>query len=437
MTAQSVDAYLLFGRLAVKFGLLAPDALRQVVEKQVQLAAQKKKFTIGEVAVRLKLMTDEQRKQILQGQAAAPVKQEGSYFGYLSLVNGFVKQKQLALALKKQEEAGPDHDKLGDIFKADKLMTEGQVQAILAAQARIRKRVASATSTAIPKPGSAAAAAAGGKAAEALARLAQFEKQFGGMVEVSLDLEEEEAVAEAEPATASAAAAGGNAAGGVLPLPPPPKGIYSTLASGELEVVWGGTPEDAEEDVRFADPAPADGAINLDADDDSGFGNWGADADVEVEVGVGGSSSATRPKGKKATDDLPALNIDVDDVQVEIGGAPSPATSDLPQIDAPVGGGTNRRPAPAAKATERIEAPGKKPATKDVRIETPGTSKLPARPVEGLVSASEGDRFKGRRKEQPAAVEQAVKPNYQMIILVAAVGVMIMAYILSSMLLAK
>ena len=420
MSAQSVDAYLLFGRLAVKFGLLAPDALRQVVEKQVQLGAQDKKFTIGEVAVRLNLMKDEDRKKILQSQGSSPVKQEGSYFGYLALVNGFVKQKQLALALKKQEESGADRELLGDIFKNDKLMSDGQVAAILAAQARIRKRIASQTSTSTPKEDSAAAAAAagGGKAAEALARLAQFEKQFGGMVEVSL-MEEEAAAAAAEPIEAAPAAPGG---GGLLP--PPPKGIYSTLASGELDVVWGEqAPLSQEDEARFAEPAPADdNALVLNADEDSGFGSWGNDEDVQVEVAVAG---APRPANDNA------INIDDDeDVEVSVG-----VGGDLPSIDAPLKGATTTRPAPGASGLG-APSPAGKTESSPIVIENPARSKSRQLKIEGLVTAGEGERFKGRRAEQPTVTAVRKKSNLGFYLFIGAVAAIGVAYLLSMMLLA-
>lgn len=186
MSAQSVDAYLIFGRLAVKFKLMAPDQLKTVVDAQNHLQTMGKAVVFGDICVQRGLLTAEQRDKILQAQATAPIKREGSYFGYLALVNGFLDQKKLALVLKEQGEikakSGGTCPKIGEILVTKRLMTPGQVQAILGAQRRLRERLARAKAKAA-KPDT----PSGSRAAEALARMAQLEQQMGGTLEVQIE----------------------------------------------------------------------------------------------------------------------------------------------------------------------------------------------------------------------------------------------------------
>jgi hypothetical protein len=227
----SVDAYLIFGRLAVRMKYMTPDDLREVVDIQAELAeddaAPSVKF--GELCVQKGYLTTQQRNEIVAAQQAGNVKREGTYFGYIALVNGFITKRQLSTALERQEAAqktaAGKAPRLGEIFKISQLLADPQIEAILIAQERLRARLVDTEDSRATMQ----MLAPTDRAAAALAKLADFEAQFGGAVEVVVDGEEEQDPDDDE--------------GGLLPLPP--SEITRNFSRDDIDITFGDDPAEA------------------------------------------------------------------------------------------------------------------------------------------------------------------------------------------------
>jgi len=377
MSARSVavDAYLLFGRLAVKYKHISPEELTRLVAAHEGAVAGGRSVTFGQVCLEDGALKKPQRDELLRMQEAADVKNEGTFFGYLSLVNGFVNKSQLALSLKEQSrkrKAGENPPRLGEIFVNHGLMNDRQVQAILSAQNRLRLRL---TEGSAPITQTGRIPVLGNAAQEALARLAQFEAQMGAPVEV--DLAESQATEMAEPEPVADI------------LPAPPREFTRTYSRDDIEV-------HAADAVFDSNPAGAVPAQLAEA--------------AEVAMGDDLASAGL------------GLGADDDDIQLV---APPAA----PRKPAP----TRRKPAPSSPGASRSDtssntgifvAPGANAPEAAIAKPSSNTKVQPAKLV-------------GRRGAAAVENEQFKPPSnsgYYLIVVVG-VGLAVAAYVIANMLL--
>jgi hypothetical protein len=130
---------LLFGSIAVRLGYLTKEQLDALVEEQARPAT--KPPRLGELGVERGVLKPEQVEGILQSQKGS-LPEDARRLGALAVKNGFAGDDEVEMALEAQKgasgEEGPPA-KIGQILIEMGTLSPQQVEALLAAQARLRQ----------------------------------------------------------------------------------------------------------------------------------------------------------------------------------------------------------------------------------------------------------------------------------------------------------
>ncbi len=136
---------LLFGALAVKAGFITRDQLRSLIEEQSGSPGDIPPLPVGELCRKSGLLTPEQVERVLEAQRLSEFETEGGLFGVLAVRNEFASLEDVEQAVQEQREAdlsGNGSARLGEILLEMGALTPQQVDALLAAQERLRRRSA-------------------------------------------------------------------------------------------------------------------------------------------------------------------------------------------------------------------------------------------------------------------------------------------------------
>lgn len=139
---------LLFGRLAIKAGYLTEDQLHSLLYAQGQAAQNGKKVSLGDLCRSAGFLNEEQVRKLLLAQQYTQLREEDQRLGALAVSNGFSSQSEVLLALDEQRKAYVADQqlppRLGEILIDMGTLTRQRLDALLAAQERLRKGAAPA-----------------------------------------------------------------------------------------------------------------------------------------------------------------------------------------------------------------------------------------------------------------------------------------------------
>lgn len=130
-TVVAVDPALLFGTIALQTGRLTKEALDVVLDEQGKAPA-----PLGEICRRRGLLSSNQIRRILQIQKEGAVAEAEMRLGALAVRNGFAREEDIGAALVHQTGASA---KLGEILLEKGALSPQALNALLAAQTRLRK----------------------------------------------------------------------------------------------------------------------------------------------------------------------------------------------------------------------------------------------------------------------------------------------------------
>ncbi|MEJ2658655.1 MAG: FapA family protein, partial [Desulfobacterales bacterium] len=138
-TISQDDAYLVIGKLAVKYQFVAEEQIQEalIIQKQEKLAGNKS--LLGEILVAQGMISRNQLNFLLSVQKVIETRKMDRKFGLIALKNGFATPEDIETALKVQKES---YEKtkavrmLGDILVESKVMTKDQCDVILRKQKR-------------------------------------------------------------------------------------------------------------------------------------------------------------------------------------------------------------------------------------------------------------------------------------------------------------
>ncbi len=133
------DAYLVIGKLAVKYNFVNEEQIEEAlaIQKQERLAG--KEALLGEILVTHGMMSANQLNFLLSIQKVIETRKMDRKFGMVAVKNGFAAPEDIENALRLQKE---DYKKtkivrmVGDILVESKVMTKDQCDAILKKQKR-------------------------------------------------------------------------------------------------------------------------------------------------------------------------------------------------------------------------------------------------------------------------------------------------------------
>ncbi|HLF92403.1 MAG TPA: hypothetical protein VJB14_03010, partial [Planctomycetota bacterium] len=126
----AADPALLFGTIALQTGRLTKEALDVVLQDQ-----EKSPAPLGEICRRRGLLSSNQVRRILQIQREGAVAEAETRLGALAVRNGFAREEDIGSALVHQTGATT---KLGEILLQKGALSPRTLDALLAAQARLR-----------------------------------------------------------------------------------------------------------------------------------------------------------------------------------------------------------------------------------------------------------------------------------------------------------
>jgi uncharacterized protein (DUF342 family) len=151
-TISQEDAYLVIGKLAVKYNLVDEEQILEAlaIQKQEKLAG--KEAFLGEILVTHGMMSRNQLNFLLSIQKVIETRKMDRKFGMIAVKNGFAAPEDIENALTLQKES---YEKtkivrmIGDILVESKVMTQDQCDVILKKQKRFDQ--IDATETEIPE----------------------------------------------------------------------------------------------------------------------------------------------------------------------------------------------------------------------------------------------------------------------------------------------
>ncbi len=141
-TISQDDAYLVFGKLAVKYKFVVEEQIQEALSIQKQERLDGKKALLGEILVAQGMMSQIQLDFLLSIQKVIETRKMDRKFGMIAVKNGFATPEDIERALieqKKSYENTKTVKLLGDILVELKLMTKDQCDAILIKQERFEK----------------------------------------------------------------------------------------------------------------------------------------------------------------------------------------------------------------------------------------------------------------------------------------------------------
>jgi len=141
-TISQDDAYLVMGKLAVKYKFVDEEQIQEAlsIQKQEQLAG--KKTLLGEILVAQGMMSQNQLDFLLSIQKVIETRKMDRKFGMIAVKNEFATQEDIEHALMEQNKSYEKTKTLkmiGDILVESNVMTRDQCDAILKKQQRFEE----------------------------------------------------------------------------------------------------------------------------------------------------------------------------------------------------------------------------------------------------------------------------------------------------------
>ncbi|MGE4157535.1 MAG: hypothetical protein AB7F75_00380 [Planctomycetota bacterium] len=140
----------LFGAIALRLNLVNELQLNQALEDQTRRRSAGKPGLLGEILRERHALTEEGLRKVLEVQKSVELALEDTLFGELAISHGFITAAQLDKSLARQREDG-FRQRIGSLLVAAGSLEPGRRDAILAAQSRLRDKLAASTGI-LPKP---------------------------------------------------------------------------------------------------------------------------------------------------------------------------------------------------------------------------------------------------------------------------------------------
>jgi predicted Zn finger-like uncharacterized protein len=136
------DAYLVIGKLAVKYKFVSDKQLQQALSIQEEGKRAGQKLLLGEVLVVHGMISQAQLDFLISVQKMLEVRRLDGRFGTIAVKNGFNTRDEIDRALQEQNKIFKETKAIkliGDILVESKVLTENQRDAILKTQKRFEK----------------------------------------------------------------------------------------------------------------------------------------------------------------------------------------------------------------------------------------------------------------------------------------------------------
>jgi uncharacterized protein len=141
-TISQDDAYLVIGKLAVKYKFIDNEQIKEALSIQKQEQLKGNNAFLGEILVTQGMMSQNQLDFLLSIQMVIETRKMDRKFGMIAVKNGFAAQEDIDHALAEQEK-GYEKTKtvkmIGDILVESNVMTRDQCDAILKKQQRFEE----------------------------------------------------------------------------------------------------------------------------------------------------------------------------------------------------------------------------------------------------------------------------------------------------------
>ncbi len=141
-TISQDDAYLVIGKLAVKYKFVDEEQIRAALSIQKEERIAGKKTLLGEILVAQGMMSQNQLDFLLSIQKVIETRKMDRKFGIIAVKNEFATQEDIEHALKEQQknfEKTKTVKMIGDILVESNVMTKDQCDAILKKQQRFEE----------------------------------------------------------------------------------------------------------------------------------------------------------------------------------------------------------------------------------------------------------------------------------------------------------
>ena len=141
-TISQDDAYLVIGKLAVKYKFVNEEQIQEALAIQKQEKRAGKKALLGEILVSHGMMSRNQLEFLLSIQKVIETRKMDRKFGMIAVKNGFAATEDIENALmlqKKSYEKTKIVRMIGDILVESEVMTKDQCDAILKKQKRFKQ----------------------------------------------------------------------------------------------------------------------------------------------------------------------------------------------------------------------------------------------------------------------------------------------------------
>ena len=141
-TISQDDAYLVMGKLAVKYKFVDEEQIQEALSIQKQEQLDGNKALLGEILVAQGMMSQNQLDFLLSIQKVIETRKMDRKFGMIAVKNDFVTQEDIEHALmeqKKSYEKTKTVKMIGDILVESNVMTRDQCDAILKKQQRFEE----------------------------------------------------------------------------------------------------------------------------------------------------------------------------------------------------------------------------------------------------------------------------------------------------------
>jgi uncharacterized protein (DUF342 family) len=138
-TISQDDAFLVMGKLAVKYKFVDNEQLKEALSHQKQEQLNGNQALLGEIMVAKGMMSQNQLDYLLSIQMAIEARKMDRTFGMIAVKNGFATQEDIEQALIEQEKSYENTKTvkmIGDILVESNVMTRDQCDAILKKQQR-------------------------------------------------------------------------------------------------------------------------------------------------------------------------------------------------------------------------------------------------------------------------------------------------------------
>ena len=141
-TISQDDAYLVLGKLAVKYKFVDEEQLQEALSIQREEQLDGNKVLLGEILISQGMMSQNQLDFLISIQKVIETRKMDRKFGMIAVKNDFVTQEDIDHALKEQQknyEKTKTVKMIGDILVESNVMTRDQCDAILKKQQRVKK----------------------------------------------------------------------------------------------------------------------------------------------------------------------------------------------------------------------------------------------------------------------------------------------------------